>query len=327
MGTPSGPQTVTVLFTDLVDSTRILGELDARRAEVIRQAHVSTLRRTLTAHGGDEVKSLGDGIMAVFASAAAGLSCAAAMQRAVTSRRPADEPSLVIRIGLSAGDATSGEGDWHGPAVVEASRLCGVAAPGQTLVSDVVAQLARGTRHRLTELGAMELKGIALPVLVRELVWDATEGAVIRVVLADDAVVIREGIARLLEAEGIEVVAQVGDALALVAEAERHRPDVVIADIRMPPLTTAHGGTTAGIEAAEAILKRRDGTGVLMLSNVLKDRYARRLRDASEVGIGYLSKDRVADMAEFVAAVRRVAAGGTAFDVALSRTTRSREGT
>ncbi|HSV39814.1 MAG TPA: adenylate/guanylate cyclase domain-containing protein [Nocardioidaceae bacterium] len=327
MVTGAGPQTVTVLFTDLVDSTRILGELDARRAEVIRQAHVATLRATLTAHGGDEVKTLGDGIMAVFGSATTAISCAVAMQRVVRSRHPADEPALVIRIGVSSGDATEGEGDWHGPPVVEASRLCAAAEPGQTLVADVAAQLARGSRHRLTELGPFELKGIVEPVFVRELSVDAEDGAVLRVVLADDAVVIREGIARLLEAEGIEVVAQVGDALALVKASERLRPDVVIADIRMPPLHTAHGGTTAGIEAAEAILKRVDGIGVLMLSNVLKDRYARRLREASEVGIGYLSKDRVADMAEFVAAVRRVAAGGTAFDVALSRTTQSREGT
>lgn len=306
--------TVTVLFTDLVDSTRLLGDLDAHRAEQIRLAHVWLLREALESHGGHEVKTLGDGIMAVFTSAGAALGCACAMQRAVDARHPHDEPELAIRVGISAGDAAAAHQDWHGPAVVEASRLCGKAEAGQILVSEVAALLARGGRHRLRPLGPMELKGIGQPVEVRELRWEAEEGGVLRVLLAEDSVIIREGLARLLEAESLEIIAEVGDAVELVAVADRLRPDVVIADIRMPP-----GGAAPGVEAAEQILRRCPATGVLLLSSILKARYAERLVAARPTGIGYLAKDRVADLKEFVDAVRVVAGGGAVFDPALGQ--------
>ena len=310
--------TVTVLFTDLVDSTKLLGGLDAHRAEAIRLAHVWLLREALEAHGGHEVKTLGDGIMAVFTSAGAALGCACAMQRTVTARHPHDEPTLSIRVGISAGDATENMGDWHGPAVVEASRLCGRAAAGQILVSDVAALLARGSRHPLRPLGPVELKGIGQPVVVRELRWTAKEGAVLRVLLAEDSAIIREGLARLLEAQSLEIIAEVGDAVELVTVADRLRPDVVITDIRMPP-----GGSAAGVEAAEQILARCPATGVLLLSNVLKARYAERLIAARPTGIGYLGKDRVSNLQEFVDAVRTVAGGGAVFDPTLGMVSRS----
>ena len=100
---------------------------------------------SLESHGGHEVKTMGDGIMAVFTSAGAALACAGAMQRAVAARHPHDDLRLSIRVGISAGDVASGEGDWHGPAVVEASRLCARAEEGQILVSEVAALLARGS--------------------------------------------------------------------------------------------------------------------------------------------------------------------------------------
>jgi class 3 adenylate cyclase/CheY-like chemotaxis protein len=305
-------KTVTVLFTDLVDSTKLLGRLDAHRAESVRLAHVWLLREALGAHDGHEVKTLGDGIMAVFTSAGAALGCACAMQRAVTARHPHDEPRLSIRVGISAGDATESTGDWHGPAVVEASRLCGRAESGQILVSDVAALLARGSRHPLRPLEPMTLKGLGQPVAVRELRWAAEDGAVLRVLLAEDSAIIREGLARLLEAESLEIIAEVGDAVELVTVADRLRPDVVIADIRMPP-----GGSAAGVEAAEQILARCPATGVLLLSSILKARYAERLIAARPTGIGYLGKDRVSNLQEFVDAVRTVAGGGVVFDPTL----------
>ena len=314
--------TVTVLFTDLVDSTKLLGGLDAHRAESVRLAHVWLLREALEAHGGHEVKTLGDGIMAVFTSGGAALGCACAMQRAVTARHPHDEPRLAIRVGISAGDATESMGDWHGP---RSSRPVGCAR-----VPTRGRSWSRTWRHSSLEAAVipcdrsspMTLKGIGQPVAVRELRWAAEDGAVLRVLLAEDSAIIREGLARLLEAESLEIIAEVGDAVELVTVADRLRPDVVIADIRMPP-----GGSAAGVEAAEQIVARCPATGVLLLSSIVKARYAERLVAARPTGIGYLGKDRVSNLQEFVDAVRTVAGGGVVFDPTLGMVSPSRADT
>ncbi len=129
-----------------------------------------------------------------------------------------------------------------------------------------------------------------------------------RVVLADDSVLLREGIARLLAGEGFEVVAQVGDAEALLAAVEQERPDVAVVDIRMPPTHTVEG-----LRAAHEIRKRHPAMGVLVLSQHLESRYAVELLEGGR-GVGYLLKERVGDVHEFTEAVRRVAAGGSAVD-------------
>ncbi|MGZ4150330.1 MAG: response regulator transcription factor [Actinomycetota bacterium] len=136
-----------------------------------------------------------------------------------------------------------------------------------------------------------------------------SSGAALRVVLAEDSALFREGIVRILEAWGCEVVAAVGDRDALLAAASEHRPDVVVTDIRMPPT-----GTTEGLEAAAAIRRERSETAVLVLSQYVETRHAVQLLEDGAGGVGYLLKDRVADGAEFVDALRRVAAGGSAID-------------
>ena len=129
-----------------------------------------------------------------------------------------------------------------------------------------------------------------------------------RVVLADDAVLLREGVARLLTGEGFEVVAQVGDAEALLVAVEQHRPDVAVVDIRMPPTHTVEG-----LRAAHEIRRLHPATGVLVFSQHLESRYAVELLEGGR-GVGYLLKERVGDVHEFAEAVRRVAAGGSAID-------------
>ena len=145
----------------------------------------------------------------------------------------------------------------------------------------------------------------------------------LRVVLAEDSALFREGIVRILEASGCEVVAAVGDRDALLDAASAHRPDVVVTDIRMPPT-----GTTEGLEAAAAIRREHPGTAILVLSQYVETRHAVRLLEDGAGGIGYLLKDRVADGAEFIDALRRVAAGGSAIDpeVVARLLTRAREG-
>jgi DNA-binding NarL/FixJ family response regulator len=130
-----------------------------------------------------------------------------------------------------------------------------------------------------------------------------------RVVVADDSVLLREGIVRLLEEAGIEVVGQAGDAEDLMRKVGAHKPDIAIVDIRMPP-----GDADDGLQAALRIREELPGTGVLVLSQYADDHYAVQLLSGGAEGVGYLLKDRVGDVDGFVDAVRRVAAGGSALD-------------
>ncbi len=130
-----------------------------------------------------------------------------------------------------------------------------------------------------------------------------------RVVIAEDAVLLREGLMRLLAAYDIEVVAALADAETLVETVLQHGPDAVIVDVRMPPTHTDEG-----LRAAIAVRRARPNTPVLVLSQYVEERYATELLGGSTVGIGYLLKERVADVSDFISALRRVAAGGTALD-------------
>ncbi|PGH52685.1 DNA-binding response regulator [Streptomyces sp. Ru87] len=127
--------------------------------------------------------------------------------------------------------------------------------------------------------------------------------------LAEDSTLLREGLVRLLAEEGHEVLAAVGDGTALVRETERHRPDLIVVDIRMPPTHTDEG-----LRAALDIRERLPETGVLVLSQHVEKDYAVRLLTADTARIGYLLKDRVAEVDEFLDALERVHAGGTAID-------------
>ncbi len=130
-----------------------------------------------------------------------------------------------------------------------------------------------------------------------------------RVVIAEDSVLLRAGLERLLADEGIDVVATAGDGAELLLVVEQHHPDLAIVDVRMPPTFTDEG-LRAAIEARHA----QPGLAVLVLSQYVEDEYARELLGGDATGVGYLLKDRVADVREFVEAVHRVGAGGTALD-------------
>ena len=130
-----------------------------------------------------------------------------------------------------------------------------------------------------------------------------------RAVIADDSVLLREGITRLLAEDDIEVLAGVGDAEALLEAVEKYTPDLAVIDVRMPP-----GHRDEGLRAAMEIRQRWPGVALLVLSQFVEERYAAELLASDTRAIGYLLKDRVADVAEFIDAVRRVAGGGTALD-------------
>jgi DNA-binding NarL/FixJ family response regulator len=130
-----------------------------------------------------------------------------------------------------------------------------------------------------------------------------------RAVIADDELLLRQGLERLLTDGGIEVVASAGDATDLIRKTQAHRPDIVVTDVRMPPELTDDG-----LRAAIAIRRALPGTGVLVVSQHLAERYALQLLGNDAQGVGYLLKDRIADLDDFLDAVRTVASGGTALD-------------
>ena len=130
-----------------------------------------------------------------------------------------------------------------------------------------------------------------------------------RVIIAEDSVLLRAGLTRLLAAAGVEVTAAVGDAAKLMGAVAADPPDAVIADVRMPP-----DHSDEGIRAALEIRRRWPDVAVLVLSQYVEERYAAELLAANTSKVGYLLKDRVADVGEFVSALRRVAGGGTALD-------------
>src|ERR687894_2725121 len=131
----------------------------------------------------------------------------------------------------------------------------------------------------------------------------------LRVVIADDSVLLREGLSRLLEESGMEVVAQAGDGEDLLRKVGAHKPDVAIVDVRMPPTHTDEG-----LRAAAEIRERFPGVGVLVLSQYVEETYALELFGDGADGLGYLLKDRVGDLDRFVESVRRVGEGGSALD-------------
>jgi DNA-binding NarL/FixJ family response regulator len=135
------------------------------------------------------------------------------------------------------------------------------------------------------------------------------DAAPIRVVVGEDQPLVREGIVRVLEEAGLEVVGVAGDAEDLVRKAGAHNPDVVITDIQMPPDLTDDG-----LRAAQRIRSAQPEVGVVVLSQFLEDRFALELVGDRAEGVGYLLKDRVGDLALFTDAVRRVARGGSALD-------------
>jgi len=135
------------------------------------------------------------------------------------------------------------------------------------------------------------------------------EATGIRVVLADDSVLLREGIASLLEGRGFEIVGQSGTAEDLLLKVRSYRPDIAIVDIKMPPTQTDEG-----LRAAKEIREQYPDTAVLVLSQYVEEGYALELLQDGAEGVGYLLKERVYDLADFVSAVKRVAGGGSALD-------------
>ncbi len=295
---------VTIVFAQLTGTAALLEREGDEAADASRRAGLETLRVVLARHGGEEVRSTGDGLMAAFPSAVSAVTCAVDMQRAAE-----DAGSLALRVGLDAGEPPPGEGDPYGLPVVVAERLSEMAEPGQILVSEVVRRVAGPrTGEAMRPVGALRLRGVAERVAATEVVWREDPADLppepepmreITVVVADDQRLVRSGFRVILDDEpDMRVVGEAADGRTAVDVVRRRRPDVVLMDIRMPELD--------GLRAAGEILTGPPPhPAVLMLTTFDRDEY---VYEALRVGAsGFLLKDAPAD--RLLDAVRVAAAG------------------
>jgi DNA-binding NarL/FixJ family response regulator/class 3 adenylate cyclase len=317
---PTG--TVTFLLADVEGSTGLQQDELVDYPTVIAEVR-RVLRRAVTARGGHEVDAAGDELLAVFSSAESAIGAAIEGQRGLQDAPWPEGVRVRVRMGLHRGTPSLSEEGYTGLDVVRVVRIAGAGHGGQVLGS--AATLARLDGVRSLDLGEFHIEGLPDPEHVHQVLADdlprdfpplrntiATLGASITVALADDTVLLREGIARLLSDSGFDIVSQAGNAEDLLRHVAMHKPDVAVVDIRMPP---SH--TDEGLRAAREIRERFPDTGVLVLSQYVEPGYALDLLSESAEGVGYLLKDRVSDVEEFASAVRRISEGGSALDPAV----------
>lgn len=321
---------VTFLFTDIERSTSLLSRLGDDYVAVL-DAQRTLVTTAVTACGGRVVDARGDELFAVFHTAATGIGAALAAQRALHAAPWPQDVAVRVRMGLHTGRAqTAGDG-YFGLAVHHAARVAQAAHGAQVIASEATVSAAEHGDVIAIDLGEYDLRGIPRPTRLFQLTVadlpsafpppNATPSrpAPPRVALADDSVLLREGIAALLDESGFEVTGQAGTGDDLLDLVDATLPDVAIVDIRMPPTNTDEG-----IRAATEIKRRHPRMGVLLLSQHVDVENALLLFDDEEpTGIGYLLKERVADVDEFIAAVQRVHEGGVAIDPTIFEELRS----
>jgi DNA-binding NarL/FixJ family response regulator/class 3 adenylate cyclase len=346
---PTG--TVTLLFTDIEGSTSLVQTLGDAYSQVLSD-HRRLVREAVAAADGHEVDCRADEFFVAFAEPQAALAAALAAQRALAAAPWPEGAEVRIRMGMHSGRPVLADDTYYGIDVHRAARICRSGHGGQVLVSDATREALDGAElagAELRDLGEHELKGLPEPEHIFQVVAEGLEATfpalreadlgatapaaldapadgatavpapedgagdrTLRVALAEDSVLLREGIARLLDDAGFEVVGQAGTADDLVRLVAMHKPDVAITDIRMPPTQTDEG-----LQAAQKIRERQPDVGVLVLSQYVEPDYAMSLLGDSAEGVGYLLKDRVSDIEEFTSAVRRVAQGGSVLDPAV----------
>ncbi len=308
--------TTSILFTDVVNSTvHMQNAADDDTAVRELTAHLRRCRSVIEQRGGEVVKLMGDGVMAVFPSAIGAVQGAIALQQAADwDRRHAQLP-FEIRIGVNVGetisDSPNGDDDLFGIAVVVAQRLCASANAGEIRISEI-AQMLIGSRggYTLAELGRLDLKGLTEPLTAYAVQWEPLpDRSPVRTVVADDVVFIRTGVARLLADEGFEIVGEAGTFDDLVSIVRRHKPAFIVTDIRMPPTLTDEGLRAAALLRAEL-----PGLAVMVLSQHVEPAAAATLLASDPTAIGYLLKERVSELDEFVESCRTVASGGCVID-------------
>ena len=310
------------MFTDIEGSTQLAHGLAERWEDALIE-HRSLVRSAIAEHSGSEIDSRGDEFFVAFEQPGAAVDAAALMQRSIADHDWPDGGDLRVRMGMHTGQAIYADRDYLGVDVHRAARICFAGHGGQILISAKTHSfLPESVLCR--DLGTYRLRGLPEPERIYQLMApglthefpplrgvdeDVERPPALRVVLADDSMLLREGIARLLVESGFEVVGQSEDAEDLIRKVAETSPDVVVADIRMPP-----DHSDEGLRAAATIRREHPGTGVLLLSQHLELAYARELLSDGAGGVGYLLKDRVSDLTGFADAVRRIADGDVVLD-------------
>jgi len=326
---PSG--TVTFLFTDIEGSTRLLKRLGRDDYMLLLAEHHDLFRALFVEHGGREVDTQGDAFFVVFRRAKDAVATALAAQRAVAAHSWPQQVDVRVRMGLHTGEPARAAERYIGLGVHRAARICSVAHGGQILLSHATyAVLADEMLPdlRLRDLGEHTLKDLDRPERLYQLVVpdlpsdfpplrgtgatapdDAAASAGERVVVADDSVLLREGLVRLLSDAGFAVVGTAANADELLQKVAELRPSIAITDIHMPPTQTDEG-----LIAAHEIRRLYPEVSVLVLSQYIEPRYATLLLEEYPERMGYLLKDRVSDIAVLADAIRRIDRGECVID-------------
>jgi class 3 adenylate cyclase/CheY-like chemotaxis protein len=316
---------LTLVFTDIEGSTKLLERLKGAYSGLLA-SHRELVREAATATAAEEVECRGDGFFFTFEEPDDAAAFAVQVQREHSRATWPGNEELRVRIGIHTGEAIIG-GEGHvGLDVHRAARIAAAAHGGQVLLSQATSDAI--TRVDTRRLGEFRLAGISEPQCLFQLSVpglreefppprDVTPADRRRILVADDSVLLREGLVLLVERAGWDVVGQASDADELLVLVEALRPDVVIADIRMPPMNTDDG-----LRAACEIRRKYPRVGVLVLSQYAEPVYARELLEEGEEGVGYLLKDRIADIDGFAHALEVLSAGGCILDPTLTGTLR-----
>ena len=309
---------VTFLLCDIEGSTRLVHETGEEYATILADLR-RLLRESVTAHNGTVIDAHGDEVFIAFDELDDATAAAVAAQRSLIEHVWPSDHSVRVRMGIHVGNPLVTEDGYTGIDVHRAARIGSAGHGGQVLLSETARSV---TGFSVRDLGTHRLAGLPEPEHIHQLLADglprdfpplrntiAMLGNAMTVVIAEDSVLLREGVVRLLGEAGFEIAAQSGNADDLLRHVALHKPDVAIVDIRMPPTHTDEG-----LVAARTIRERFPGTGVLVLSQYVEPAYAVGLLEDGADGVGYLLKDRVSDLEEFASAVRRVGEGGSALD-------------
>jgi class 3 adenylate cyclase/DNA-binding NarL/FixJ family response regulator len=323
--------TVTFLFTDIEASTRLLKRLGGDAYKLVLEEHHDLFRGLFVEHAGREVDTQGDAFFVVFRRAKDAVATALAAQRAIAANVWPQEVDVRVRMGMHTGEPARAAERYIGLGVHRAARICSVAHGGQILLSHatyavLADELLPDLRFR--DLGEHALKDLDRPERLYQLVApdlpndfpplrgtrassheEVAPAAGERVVVADDSVLLREGLVRLLRDAGFAVVGTAANADELLAKVEELRPSIAITDIRMPPTQTDEG-----LIAAHEIRRLYPEMSVLVLSQYIEPRYATRLLEEYPERMGYLLKDRVSDIAVLADAIRRIDRGECVID-------------
>jgi class 3 adenylate cyclase/DNA-binding NarL/FixJ family response regulator len=323
--------TITFLFTDIEGSTRLLKRLGGDSYKLLLGEHHDLFRGLFVEHAGREVDTQGDAFFVVFRRAKDAVATALAAQRAVAAHSWPQQVDLRVRMGMHTGEPARAAERYIGLGVHRAARICSVAHGGQILLSHATfAVLADEMLPdlRFRDLGEHTLKDLDRPERLYQLVVpdlpsdfpplrgigatsldEAAASASERVVVADDSVLLREGLVRLLRDAGFAVVGTAANADELLQKVAELRPSIAITDIRMPPTQTDEG-----LIAAHEIRRLYPEMSVLVLSQYIEPRYATRLLEEYPERMGYLLKDRVSDIAVLADAIRRIDRGECVID-------------